>query len=80
MTETRDFTELIEQLQKTADALGLSEDQDKYYFFAEMMREHEFGLAFDTIEDFVGEQESEDMVMIAASLLRLRMAMQLPRG
>ncbi len=79
MTETRDFTELIEQLENTATALGLSEDQDKYLFFAEMLRVHEFGLAFDTIEDFVGEHESDDMVQVAASLARLRMLLQLPR-
>lgn len=79
MTDTRDFTPVIEQMNKAAEIVGLSADPEKHAFYREMMREEQYGLAFDTLEDFVGEQESEDMVALAGVLWRLRSLLELPR-
>ena len=79
MTEARDFTMVIEQLNKMAGMIGLSADPDKNAFFEEMMREQQYALAFDTLEDFVGEHESEDMVALSGTLWRLRTLLEVPR-
>lgn len=79
MTETRDFTPVIEQMNRAAEIVGLSTDPEKYAFFEEMMREEQYGLAFDTLEDYVGEQESDDMVALSGVLWRLRSLLELPR-
>lgn len=79
MTETRDFTTVVEQMRKAAEVVGLSADPEKHAFFEEMMSVEQYGLAFDTLEDFVGEQESEDMVALSGVLWRLRSLLELPR-
>jgi hypothetical protein len=75
-----DHTEMVELLRHAATAIRLEDDPAGIVFFEEMLREHEWELAFHCIADMLADQGIHESDSLAAEDLKtLRQGLGLSR-